>query len=201
MPKEKVECWTKPKANGGKYTTCVSKASGEQLRKKIKVDTSDAKKGKATKKPAKKPTFAKVIPAKPAKKPMKAKVIPAKKKKVLKGRTEINWEKDSETLWHARRLGGTYMVKGETFAKKDYVDKKFEKLYVDEKTGRVYDSAKGGKVEANKVGGVIKFKGKYGLNLEQSEKGNWYNKEEYKKDWWKQRQQHDYTTEGYRYNL
>ena len=31
MPKEKVECWTKPKANGGKYTTCAK--GGEQLSK------------------------------------------------------------------------------------------------------------------------------------------------------------------------
>ena len=96
MPKD-VKCWTKPKVAGGTYTTCVDK-EGVQLRKKIHIDTSDAKKGKATKKPAKKPTMPKVIPAKPrkpkkpiifnvakpkpAKKPTMPTVIPAKKPRV-----------------------------------------------------------------------------------------------------------------------
>ena len=63
MPKD-VKCWTKPKVDGGTYTTCVDK-EGVQLRKKPQMNL--AKRGKAKPKPAKKPTMPKVIPAKPRK--------------------------------------------------------------------------------------------------------------------------------------
>ena len=95
MPKD-VKCWTKPKVDGGTYTTCVDK-EGVQLRKKPQMNL--AKRGKATPKPAKKPTMPKVIPAKPRKpkkpvvftvakpkkppkKPTMPTVIPAKKPRV-----------------------------------------------------------------------------------------------------------------------
>tara|TARA_R110002074_G_scaffold249235_1_gene421100 strand:- start:1979 stop:2596 length:618 start_codon:yes stop_codon:yes gene_type:complete len=141
----------------------------------------------------------KVVEKKKPKMPTKASTtkVPTKKTRLIikkkpvattKKTTTIRWVKDSEARWNMTRLFGR-------------VGPKEEILYL--RNGKIYEEEKGGKATAKLVNGKIVFPGKMGLILDKSPTGFYYDKEGFKKDWWKGDfpNKGQLSTSGYEYNI
>mgnify|MGYP003651591706 CR=1 FL=1 len=125
---------------------------------------------------------------------------PVVKKAVVKkssGRTKIIRKFDSEELWGIKRLMGSDGPKTET-------------LWLGP-NGSVFDNATGGRAQGKVTGKKLMFKGGAGaLELSELSPGVYYNKGEYRKDWWLGKNprhgsggdwSEDMSTAGFRWNL
>lgn len=108
------------------------------------------------------------------------------------GRQVVEYVMDSEHRYTMARLFGK-------------APPKKEMLYIS--GDKVYESATGGKVVAKMVEGFngkdIKYPGKGGMLLSKSSKGFYYDKDGFKKDWWKTTKvdKGELSTKAYEYNI
>tara|TARA_R110002153_G_scaffold70740_1_gene185483 strand:+ start:74 stop:565 length:492 start_codon:yes stop_codon:yes gene_type:complete len=151
------------------------------IRVKKKILTSKKKEESKATKPKPKMNFI-----------IKPKAKPTEPIKKSGGRQAVEYVMDSEHRYTMARLFGK-------------APPKKEMLYVS--GDKVYGSATGGKVVAKMVEGFngkdIKYPGKGGMLLSKSSKGFYYDKDGFKKDWWKTTKvdKGELSTKAYEYNI